>query len=400
MTNNAVFVFCDIVEFSRNGDDDFQAELICGLNAEVRHQLHRWLAEPEASVMFLPTGDGLVIILFEREKTLSYIRDEIFGLIARLMRFAVTEGKMRLRIGVHRGSVSTMRDINGNLNVCGMALNDCQRIMNSAHPNQVLLSSHAYRSFMGDRQVSEPNTKHPFVFSQPLPILVKHGLEIEVRIMTREDEPGWENTEPYPQGLIVGKKRRTKFLVQRLDYLLKGDEKIEIYEQSALSSLGITHDLSLWSHENSDYSQLILAQKAKLIQLAEQDRTTLKLVLRPIRQYTPRWMRARCEALLECLRAFVDAPNVDFVVVEDYEVPNRLIVKNKFSLEGYKMYDNSGYELSVIRTAADEIKAAIDSFEQVFYKQRANQTKRDVIRYFEKLRDDCMTAEARTQPIA
>ena len=76
MTNNAVFLFCDIVEFSRNGDDDFQAQLICGLNAEVRHQLHRWLAEPEPSVMFLPTGDGLVIVLCEREqRSLGWLVD-------------------------------------------------------------------------------------------------------------------------------------------------------------------------------------------------------------------------------------------------------------------------------------------------------------------------------------
>ena len=115
----------------------------------------------------------------------------------------------------------------------------------------------------------------------------------------------------------------------------------------------------------------------------------LKLVLRPIRRYSPVWMRVRCETLLEFLRSFRDSPNVDYVVVEDYEVPNRLVVKNGFSIEGYKMYDTSGYELSVIRTTTDEINEAIEAFEQVFNRQRSSQNKDDVITYFERLRDSC-----------
>lgn len=388
---NATFIFCDIVEFSRN-DDDFQAKLICGLNAEVRHQLYHRLSEPEPSVMFLPTGDGLAIVLLERDKGVSSSKEDVFGLVERLMRYAASGGKMRLRIGVHHGSVALMRDINGNLNVCGTALNDCQRIMASAHPNQVLLSRDAYRRLVGDRhsQQAEAMDANPLKFSNPLPILVKHRLEFEVRVMFREGDPGWENREPYPDGLIIGKKRRTEFIVRRLSEMLHTDEKIEIYEQSALSSFGIASQTSLWGHEESDYVRLIMDQKAKLLALAEQERTTVKLVLRPIRRYTPKWMRARCESLLECLRRFLDAPNVDYVVVEDYEVPNRLIVKNGFSIEGYKMYDSSGYELSVIRTATDEINEAIDSFEQVFNKQRSSQSKADVIRYFEKVRDSCL----------
>lgn len=396
---NATFIFCDIVEFSRN-DDDFQAKLICGLNAEVRHQLYHRLSEPEPSVMFLPTGDGLAIVLLERDKGVSSSREDVFGLVERLMRYAATGGRMRLRIGVHHGSVALMRDINGNLNVCGTALNDCQRIMDSAHPNQVLLSRDAYRTLVGDRypQQSESMDSNPLKFSNPLSIPVKHRLEFEVRVMFREGEPGWENREPYPHGLLIGKKRRTQFIVRSLGEMLKTNEPIEIYEQSALSTFGIASQSYLWGQEESDYVRLILDQKAKLEALAEQDRTTVKLVLRPIRRYTPKWMRARCEALLECLRSFVDSPNVDFVVVEDYEVPNRLIVKNEFSIEGYKMYDSSGYELSVIRDATDEINEAIDSFQQVFNKQRSNQTKADVIAYFEKVRDSCVEAEVTKQP--
>jgi hypothetical protein len=395
----ATFVFCDIVEFSRN-DDDFQAKLICGLNAEVRHQLHQRLAEPEPSVMFLPTGDGLAIVLLERDKGVSSSKEDVFGLVERLMRYGAAAGKMRLRIGVHHGSVALMRDINGNLNVCGTALNDCQRIMDAAHPNQVLLSRDAYRRLVGDRypQQSESMDRNPLKFSNPLPILVKHRLEFEVRIMFREGEPGWENREPYPDGLIIGKKRRTEFIVRRLSEMLHTNEKIEIYEQSALSTFGIASNPALWGHEEGDYVRLIQDQKAKLHALARQDRTSVKLVLRPIRRYTPKWMRARCEALLESLQSFVDAPNVDFVVVEDYEVPNRLIVKNGFSIEGYKMYDSSGYELSVIRTATDEINEAIESFEQVFQKQQgSNQSKADVIRYFEKVRDSCVEPEITKQ---
>lgn len=396
--SNATFIFCDIVEFSRN-DDLFQAKLICGLNAEVRHQLCDRLSEVETCVIFLPTGDGLAIVLLDRDNGIPFSKEEVFGLVERLMRFAATKDQMRLRIGVHRGSVAVFRDINGKLNACGTALNDCQRIMDSAHPNQVLLSKEAYRSLVGERysKHSESLDKNPLKFSNPLTVLGKHRIEFEVRIMFREGEPGWENREPYPNGLIVGKKRRTQFIVRSLSEMLHTHERIEIYEQSALSSFGIATNPTLWGHEENDYVRLILDQKATLKALADQDRTTIKLVLRPIRRYTPKWMKARCEALLECLQDFVDTPNVDFVVVEDYEVPNRLIVKNKFSIEGYKMYDNSGYELSVIRSATDEIDEAIDSFEQVFNKQRGHQSKADVIRYFERVRDSCVEPEITKQ---
>lgn len=150
---HATIIFCDIVGFSRN-NDDFQTELICKLSAEVTHELFFRLSEVEPSVIFLPTGDGLAIALLEdRAPTRASRKAEVFSLVARLMRFTVAsqpkDGSTYLRIAVHGGAVSLIRDINGHPNISGHAVNDCQRIMDAAHGNQVLFSSEAYRTLVG-----------------------------------------------------------------------------------------------------------------------------------------------------------------------------------------------------------------------------------------------------------
>lgn len=223
----------------------------------------------------------------------------------------------------------------------------------------------------------------PAQFSDPLNIVDKHGEKIEVRIMFLDGERGWERKEPFPRGAIVGKAERTRFIVKQLSELLKEPEKqITIYEQSALSTFGISEQRMLWNHAPVDYLELIMEQKKLLKELADQKRTTIKLILRPVLEYEQQWMEARCDALLEWLRS--DHPNADFVVVEDYEVQNRFIVKDHFCVDGYKIHDTSGYELSLVRTATHEIKEAMESFDRVFHK--LHQTKETVIRYFEQLR--------------
>ena len=397
----ATLIFCDIVGFSRN-DDDSQAQLIRGLNAEVTHQLFDRISGLERSVIFLPTGDGLAIVLKEQAGLTGAARKaEVFGLIERLMRFAVgkkpEDRKGYLRIGIHGGGVSQIRDINGNVNVCGRAINDCQRIMNAARENQVLVSSEAYRTLAGDGRISYSgppfDDTRPAQFSPPFTFIAKHGLNLEVRIMFREGEQGWERAPPLPRGLIVGKTPRTEFLVRQLRELLgHSKQRVNIYEQSAFSTLGVCSKRTLWGNTPPDYLDLILEQKELLAQLVKEERTTTKLILRPIRNYDAQWMIARCDALLKWLNKFKDYPNVDFVVVDDYEVPNRFIVEDHFCLEGYKMHDTSGFELSFVRTEAHEINEAVESFNRIF--TRRYQGKAQVIRYFESLRKDFDPADS------
>jgi class 3 adenylate cyclase len=145
----ATIVFCDIVGFSQYGNDQ-QGELIYSLNADVTHELYAHLSGIERipRVISLPTGDGMAIALLDEERNgQSPWTPVLFSLLERLMRWA---GERRqLRVGVHSGAVSLISDINRRPNVCGATVNICQRIMDAAHPNQVLFSGTAYQQYIG-----------------------------------------------------------------------------------------------------------------------------------------------------------------------------------------------------------------------------------------------------------
>ncbi len=384
MTHAATIIFCDIVGYSKN-DDELQTRLIKQLSAEVTHQLDHRLSELYPSVVFLPTGDGMAIVLLERGEHGS-TKVEVFRLVDKLMSFALSSqrktGKGGLRIGVHRGpAVSLIRDINRQLNVCGYAINYCQRVMDAAHRNQVLLSEDAYQSLVGDEKAyaGEPFSKSaPAKFSGLITIPAKHGLILRVRVMFREGIKGWERTDPFPHGTIAGKQERTKFIVERLDELIRQPKrKLVIYEQSAFGTFGFPENREGWDDYQPEYAALLLKQKKLLKRLAAQPRTTLYLMFRPVRVYNAARRAARMKALITCLKQLSLRQNVRFGVTDNYQGPNRLIVKGLFCIEGYKIHDTAGYELSFVKTSPQEIRDAITAFRQVFdlHSPRTNQAK-------------------------
>jgi hypothetical protein len=77
---------------------------------------------------------------------------------------------------------------------------------------------------------------------------------------------------------------------------------------------------------------------------------------------------------------------IDFVL-RRYDGPNRLIVAGDFCLEGFKLHDTSGYELSIVHNDEQRIAQAITSFERVFSEAKAEgSTKLSVIRELERHR--------------
>src|ERR1044071_7242444 len=159
----ATIVFCDIVGFSTNNIDRLRA-LISSLNADVTHELYVPFREAHSSrsVIILPTGDGMAITFVDPDDSRSW-GSTIFSLVDRLMQWA--KDHEALRIGVHTGRVASMLDINGRMNICGTAINEAQRIMDAAHPNQVLLSEAAYHEYVGTQ--SRTYTAAPFSKESP-----------------------------------------------------------------------------------------------------------------------------------------------------------------------------------------------------------------------------------------
>jgi class 3 adenylate cyclase len=375
VTHTATIVFCDIGRYSQT-DDEQQLRLIRQFSADITHELYHRLSEPEPSVVLLPTGDGMAIVLLDRHETVDGQRKiEVFRLLDRLMNLALSNQwdslKSGLRIGVHRGTVSVIRDINRQLNVCGYTVNYCQRVMDAAHLNQVLISEDACRLLMGEATVydGEPFGKSaPVRFSPVVNIPAKHGLMLHVRVIFREGVEGWEATEPFPHGAIVGKKDRTKFIVDRFRELLNQPKRpLVIYEQSAFGTFGYPEkNRKSRNADQGDYSDLLLEQKGLLKELARQSRTTLYLMFRPVRVYSPRWRAARIKALSGCLKELSSGQNVKYAITDNYQGPNRLIVEGLFCIEGYKIHDTAGYALSFVKSGALEIQNAIAAFHEVY----------------------------------
>jgi class 3 adenylate cyclase len=290
----ATIVFCDLVGFSQHSNDE-QKSLIYSLNAEVTQELYAYLSELGSlpSVIGLPTGDGMAIALLDQTHSWA---PTLFSLIDRLMHWAARNS--RIRVGVHTGPVSLIADINRRANVCGATVNIAQRIMDAAHPNQVLFSDTAYREYVGPHPGSYSDTPSsktsPAKFTEAYNIIGKHDITIPVRIMHRQGDVTWTITEPYPRGTIIGNVPRTQFIVHQLNRLLQHKQsRLAVYEQSAFSTFGISADQRLWQtlpEYSEEYFRASIHQRQLLGRLVRDRRTTLKLIIHPVRNYDA----ARC----------------------------------------------------------------------------------------------------------
>jgi hypothetical protein len=398
----ATIVFCDVVGFSQNNNDR-QADIITCLNAEVTHELYRYVSAinlivPE--IISLPTGDGMAIALTDRDKDKPSWTPVLFSLIYRLMKWSNKESN--LRIGVHVGPVSIIADINRRPNVCGTTVNECQRIMDAAHPNQVLFSEAAYNHCIGSSNYysgSPFSAQAPALFKGPYSIIAKHGLRLGTYIMYQEYQRkgregrgegrlDWVVREPFPRGDIRGGSPRTEFIVSYLEELVRKQKPLSIFEQAVFGTFGIVDDEQLRKEYGEEYLNLRLQQRELLDKLAQQERTELKLIIAPRGKPSMFSVEETCirlRALLKWMESRWGNPNIDWVRAP-FHGPNRLIVADEFCIEGYRYhysarYGNSaGYEMSMAYYDRDKIDTAVKEFLAVFEEaKRGGQTKETVI---------------------
>ena len=125
-------VFVDIVDYSRTMLAQ-QMELKQRLNAIVARALEATAASERIT---LDTGDGAGI---------CFLGDPEDALItATHLRAAAAGATLPLRLGINLGPVSIVNDVNGQPNVVGDGINDAQRVMGFANPNQTLVSRSFY----------------------------------------------------------------------------------------------------------------------------------------------------------------------------------------------------------------------------------------------------------------
>jgi class 3 adenylate cyclase len=124
-------VFVDIVDYSARMVTQ-QAELKTRLNDMIARALEQ---VPAADRMILDTGDGAA---------LCFLGDPEDALIAASNLRAAASGTLALRLGINLGPVKIVKDVNGRPNVIGDGINDAQRIMSFAQPNQIFVSRPYY----------------------------------------------------------------------------------------------------------------------------------------------------------------------------------------------------------------------------------------------------------------
>jgi class 3 adenylate cyclase len=207
----ATILFTDIVGFSKKPTSE-QRRLVTALTDEVVGDLRSLLNPPLStpSALALPTGDGLALA-FLHDSRKQWDRDTLFNLIIRLHKWAHSEtgarSSVKLRIGVHVGSVELVTDINGRPNVCGDTINFGQRVMDAANPQQTLFSETAYREYVGLERSEISATKangRTISFAGPIEVYAKHRLQLLVYKATLEpSEPWWSNDDPVAQRLMV-----------------------------------------------------------------------------------------------------------------------------------------------------------------------------------------------------
>ena len=123
----------DIVGYSKLLIDDQQA-VVRGLSAVVRGSAEFQAADQAGKLVRLPTGDGIALIFFTTPEAPVRCALEI----ARGLRGS--NPSLQVRMGIHSGPVTSVKDVDEGTNVAGAGINLAQRVMDCGDAGHILLS--------------------------------------------------------------------------------------------------------------------------------------------------------------------------------------------------------------------------------------------------------------------
>jgi len=128
-------LFIDIVGYSKLLINE-QSERIQELTEIVRGTEQFRLAEAEAKLMRLPTGDGGALVFRTSPEAPVLCALEISEALKE-------HPELRVRMGIHSGPVNEVADLNEQMNMAGAGVNIAQRVMDCGDAGHILLSKHA-----------------------------------------------------------------------------------------------------------------------------------------------------------------------------------------------------------------------------------------------------------------
>ena len=127
-------LFIDIVGYSKLLIHK-QSELLQTLNGIVRQAAQVRSAEEAGQLIQLPTGDGMALVFRTDVEAPVQCALEISEALK-------SSPEVRVRMGVHSGPVSEVRDLNERANIAGAGINLAQRVMDCGDAGHILLSRH------------------------------------------------------------------------------------------------------------------------------------------------------------------------------------------------------------------------------------------------------------------
>ena len=158
-------LFIDVVGYSAlliNEQQQIQQEL----NQVVRGTEQFRIAEAEGKLTRLPTGDGMALVFYTTPEAPVQCALEISEALASYPR-------LKLRMGVHSGPISSTTDVNDRSNIAGAAINIAERIMSCGDAGHILLSKRVAEDL---GQYAE---WHPYLHDLG-EVQVKHGVTLAV----------------------------------------------------------------------------------------------------------------------------------------------------------------------------------------------------------------------------
>jgi TolB-like protein/class 3 adenylate cyclase/Flp pilus assembly protein TadD len=125
-------LFIDIVGYSKRLIDE-QHELLQDLNQIVRSTEAFRSAETSGNLIRVPTGDGVALVFSTTPEAPVKCALEI----SKALR---SHSELQVRMGIHSGPVSGIKDVNDRSNIAGAGINVAQRVMDCGDGGHILLS--------------------------------------------------------------------------------------------------------------------------------------------------------------------------------------------------------------------------------------------------------------------
>jgi TolB-like protein len=112
-----------------------QRERLQALNEIVRNTTQFRASDANSMLVRIPTGDGMALIF--RDSVEAPLRCAV-----EISQAVKTHPEIYLRMGIHSGPVSEVRDVNERTNIAGAGIDIAQRVMDCGDAGHILLSKH------------------------------------------------------------------------------------------------------------------------------------------------------------------------------------------------------------------------------------------------------------------